>query len=214
MTDRVYAHLQLLMERHPALQPVRDAIEKSYEIIRACYEAGGKLIIGGNGGSCSDAEHIVGELMKGFKLPRKLDEQTARKLTAVDPVLGAQLAENLQGGLPAVALSSHPGLNTAFLNDVNGEMMYAQQVNALGKPGDVFLGITTSGNAKNVQYAAITAKAKGMKVVGLTGKTGGKLNELADVNMIMPCDETYQIQELHLPVYHTLCLMLEAYFFG
>ena len=213
MTDRVYAHLQLLMERHPALQPVRDAIEKSYEIIRACYEAGGKLIIGGNGGSCSDAEHIVGELMKGFKLPRKLDEQTARKLTAVDPVLGAQLAENLQGGLPAVALSSHPGLNTAFLNDVNGEMMYAQQVNALGKPGDVFLGITTSGNAKNVQYAAITAKAKGMKVVGLTGKTGGKLNELADVNMIMPCDETYQIQELHLPVYHTLCLMLEAYFF-
>jgi len=213
MTDRVYAHLQLLMERYPALQPVRDAIEKSYEIIRACYEAGGKLIIGGNGGSCSDAEHIVGELMKGFKLPRKLDEQTARKLTAVDPVLGAQLAENLQGGLPAVALSSHPGLNTAFLNDVNGEMMYAQQVNALGKPGDVFLGITTSGNAKNVQYAAITAKAKGMKVVGLTGKTGGKLNELADVNMIMPCDETYQIQELHLPVYHTLCLMLEAYFF-
>lgn len=214
MTDRVNAHLQLLMERYPALQPIKDAIAKSYEMIRDCYESGGKLIIGGNGGSCADAEHIVGELMKGFKLPRVLDAQMTQKLTDVDPVLGAQLADNLQGGLPAVALSSHPSLNTAFLNDVNGEMMYAQQVNALGKPGDVFLGISTSGNAKNVQYAAITAKAKGMKVIGLTGKTGGKLNALADVNMVMPCDETYQIQELHLPVYHALCLMLEEYFFG
>lgn len=214
MTDRVNAHLQLLMERYPALQPIKDAIAKSYEMIRDCYESGGKLIIGGNGGSCADAEHIVGELMKGFKLPRVLDAQMTQKLTDVDPVLGAQLADNLQGGLPAVALSSHPGLNTAFLNDVNGEMMYAQQVNALGKPGDVFLGISTSGNAKNVQYAAITAKAKGMKVIGLTGKTGGKLNALADVNMVMPCDETYQIQELHLPVYHVLCLMLEEHFFG
>lgn len=214
MTDRVNAHLQLLMERYPALQPIKDSIAKSYEMIRDCYESGGKLIIGGNGGSCADAEHIVGELMKGFKLPRVLDAQMTQKLTDVDPVLGAQLADNLQGGLPAVALSSHPSLNTAFLNDVNGEMMYAQQVNALGKPGDVFLGISTSGNAKNVQYAAITAKAKGMKVIGLTGKTGGKLNALADVNMVMPCDETYQIQELHLPVYHALCLMLEEYFFG
>lgn len=214
MTDRVNAHLQLLMERYPALQPIKDSIAKSYEMIRDCYESGGKLIVGGNGGSCADAEHIVGELMKGFKLPRVLDAQMTQKLTDVDPVLGALLADNLQGGLPAVALSSHPGLNTAFLNDVNGEMMYAQQVNALGKPGDVFLGISTSGNAKNVQYAAITAKAKGMKVIGLTGKTGGKLNALADVNMIMPCDETYQIQELHLPVYHVLCLMLEEHFFG
>lgn len=214
MTDRVNAHLQLLMERYPALQPIKDSIAKSYEMIRDCYESGGKLIIGGNGGSCADAEHIVGELMKGFKLPRVLDAQMTQKLTDVDPVLGAQLADNLQGGLPAVALSSHPSLNTAFLNDVNGEMMYAQQLNALGKPGDVFLGISTSGNAKNVQYAAITAKAKGMKVIGLTGKTGGKLNALADVNMVMPCDETYQIQELHLPVYHVLCLMLEEHFFG
>lgn len=214
MTDRVNAHLQLLMERYPTLQPVRDAIEESYEIIQACYEAGGKLIIGGNGGSCADAEHIVGELMKGFKLYRHVDEKMADALRAVDLELGEELASALQGGLPAIALSSHPGLNTAFLNDVNGEMMYAQQLNALGKPGDVFLGISTSGNAKNVQYAAITAKAKGMKVIGLTGKTGGKLNALADVNMVMPCEETYQIQELHLPVYHVLCLMLEEHFFG
>lgn len=214
MKDQVYAHLQLLIERYPILQPIRKTIAESYEMIRASYEAGGKLIIGGNGGSCADAEHIVGELMKGFKLPRKLDAEMCRALIDVDPVLGAELAQQLQGGLPAIALSSHPGLNTAFLNDVNGEMMYAQQLNALGKPGDVFLGISTSGNAKNVQYAAIVAKAKGMKVIGLTGKNGGKLNALADVNMIMPCNETYMIQELHLPVYHALCLMLEDYFFG
>lgn len=214
MTDRVYCHLDHLVERYPVLLSVKDSIAESYEIIRACYEAGGKLIIGGNGGSCADAEHIVGELMKGFKLPRKLDAQMRERLTAVDPEMGADLAQQLQGGLPTIALSSHPALNTAFLNDVNGKMMYAQQVNALGKPGDVFLGISTSGNAKNVQYAAITAKAKGMKVIGLTGKTGGAMDKIADVNMIIPCNETYQIQELHLPVYHCLCLMLETYFFA
>lgn len=213
MNERVYAHLELLMNRYPVLQCVKTQIEQSYEIIRECYENGGKLIIGGNGGSCADAEHIVGELMKGFVLRRQLAQPFRDALSTIDPVLGAELAEQLQGGLPAIALSSHPALNTAFLNDVNGEMMYAQQVNALGKPGDVFLGISTSGNAKNVRYAAITAKAKDMKVLGLTGKTGGALNELAEVNMVMPCEETYQIQELHLPVYHCLCLMLEEYFF-
>ena len=214
MTDAITAHLQLLMDRYPVLLPVKDSIWESFEILRACYEAGGKLIIGGNGGSSADAEHIVGELMKGFKLPRKMDAQMHRQLTAIDPELGEELAQRLQRGLPAIALTSHPALNTAFLNDVSGEMMYAQQVSVLGNCGDVFWGITTSGNAKNVQYAAIAAKAKGMKVLGLTGKKGGKLNELADVNMVMPCDETYQIQELHLPVYHALCLMLETYFFG
>lgn len=214
MTQPCCAHLDLLIQRYPILEPVKGAIAESFEIMRACYAAGGKLIVGGNGGSCADAEHIVGELMKGFKLPRHLDAATADVLTEVDGELGAALAKQLQGGLPAIALSSHPALNTAFLNDVNGEMMYAQQVNALGKPGDVFLGISTSGNAKNVRYAAITAKAKGMKVVALTGKNGGALDALADVNMIMPSNETYQIQELHLPVYHCLCLMLEECFFG
>lgn len=214
MTEQVHAHLNLLVERYPVLNTVKDQIAESFEVICRCYESGGKLIIGGNGGSCADAEHIVGELMKGFVLRRKLDDSLCQALQAVDPVLGGELAGRLQGGLPAIALSSHPGLNTAFLNDVNGEMMYAQQLNALGKAGDVFLGISTSGNAKNVQYAAITAKAKGMKVVALTGKNGGKLDALADVNMIMPSSETYQIQELHLPVYHCLCLMLEEHFFG
>ena len=120
----------------------------------------------------------------------------------------------LQGGLPAVALSSHPALSSAFLNDVNGDMMYAQQLNSLGKPGDVFMAITTSGTAMNLRYAAVVAKAKGMKVLALTGKTGGAFNELADINLVMPCNETYQIQELHLPVYHCLCLLLEDHFFG
>lgn len=214
MTEQVHAHLNLLMERYPALHSVKAQIAESFEVICRCYEAGGKLIIGGNGGSCADAEHIVGELMKGFVKPRTLDENMREALVSADPLLGKELAESLQGGLPAIALSSHPALNTAFLNDVNGEMMYAQQLNALGRAGDVFLGISTSGNAKNVQYAAITAKAKGMKVVALTGKNGGKLDAYADVNMIMPSKETYQIQELHLPVYHCLCLMLEEHFFG
>ena len=214
MNENVRAHLDLLVQRYPILESVKQRIEDGFEIIRNCYENGGKLIIGGNGGSCADAEHIVGELMKGFKKLRPLDGEQKCALTDVDPVLGAQLAEKLQGGLPAVALSAHPALNTAFLNDVCGDMMYAQQLNALGKAGDVFLGITTSGNAKDVQYAAITAKAKGMKVLGLTGKTGGVMNDLADVNMVVPCDETYQIQELHLPVYHCLCLMLEECFFA
>lgn len=214
MHERLNVHLNLLGERYPVLAPMKEQIAAFFDVIRESYENGGKLIIGGNGGSCSDAEHIVGELMKGFKLLRPLDDVAQQKLCAVDPVLGAELADKLQGGLPAVALSSHPALNTAYLNDVSGDMMYAQQVNSLGKPGDVFLAITTSGTALNLRYAAVTAKAKGMKVLALTGKTGGAFNDLADINLVMPCNETYQIQELHLPVYHCLCLLLEDHFFG
>lgn len=214
MHERLNVHLNLLGERYPVLAPMKEQIAAFFDVIRESYENGGKLIIGGNGGSCSDAEHIVGELMKGFKLLRPLDDVARQKLCAVDPVLGAELADKLQGGLPAVALSSHPALNTAYLNDVSGDMMYAQQVNSLGKPGDVFLAITTSGTALNLRYAAVTAKAKGMKVLALTGKTGGAFNDLADINLVMPCNETYQIQELHLPVYHCLCLLLEDHFFG
>ena len=214
MTDKVSAHLDLLVRRYPVLESVRQQIADSYEIICACYENGGKLIIGGNGGSCADAEHIVGELMKGFVLPRRLQKSETDALMKVDPILGERLSQSLQQGLPAVALSSHSALNTAFANDLDGDMAYAQQLSVLANAGDVFLGITTSGNAENVAYAAVTAKAKGMKVVALTGKTGGKMNSLADVNVIMPAQETYQIQELHLPVYHCLCLMLEEHFFG
>lgn len=216
METQIENHLDLLIRRYPVLSACREDIAKAYDILETCFSGGNKLLVAGNGGSCADAEHIVGELMKGFKLPRRSAEEFAEKLRAVDPVRGEELAEKLQGGLPAVALSGHQGLNTAYINDVEngGLLMYAQQVNGYGKAGDVFLGISTSGNSKNVMYAAVVAKAKGMKVLGLTGFKGGQLAEIADVAIRVPETETYMIQELHLPVYHTLCLMLEEKFFG
>lgn len=201
------------MERYPQLQPIKESIIEAYEILKECFESGHKLLVAGNGGSAADSEHIVGELMKGFVKRRKVPEDMAGKLEAVDPETGKELADKLQGGLPAIALTGHPGLSTAFLNDVDGLMVYAQQVYGYGQEGDVLLGISTSGNAGNVHYALVAAKAKGMKVIGLTGKDGGKLGKYADTAVIVPEQETYKIQELHLPVYHTLCLMLEEYFF-
>lgn len=216
METQIENHLDLLIRRYPVLSVCREDIAKAYDILETCFSGGNKLLVAGNGGSCADAEHIVGELMKGFKLPRRSAEEFAEKLRAVDPARGEELAEKLQGGLPAVALSGHQGLNTAYINDVEngGLLMYAQQVNGYGKAGDVFLGISTSGNSKNVMYAAVVARAKGMKVLGLTGSMGGQLAEIADVAIRVPETETYMIQELHLPVYHTLCLMLEEKFFG
>ena len=142
--------------------------------------------------------------MKGFLLPRKVTDER----------ISPDLREHLQGGLPAIALNAHTALSTAFANDVDPVLCYAQQVNGYGKPGDVFLGISTSGNAENVMYAAVTAKAKGMKVLALTGKDGGKLAKVADCSVIVPCQETYKIQELHLPIYHVLCLLLEEHFYA
>ena len=206
--------LEELVQRYPVLEPVKGDILKAYELIRDCYENGGKLMIAGNGGSCSDSEHIVGELMKGFVKRRPVSAELAEALKQADPERGAELAKKLQGGLPAIALTNHAALSSAFANDVDGMLSYAQQVNGYGKAGDVFLGISTSGNAENVMYAAVTAKAKGMKVIGLTGKTGGKLAKIADVAIIVPEQETYKIQELHLPIYHALCLMLEDRFYA
>ena len=205
--------LDELIKRYPILERVRGDIEAVYGILERCYENGGKLLIAGNGGSAADAEHIVGELMKGFVKRRPVMEEMKEALKKADPVRGKELSEKLQGGLPAIALVDHAALSTAFANDVDGMLSYAQQVNGYGKPGDVFLGISTSGNAENVMYAAVTAKAKGMKVVGLTGKDGGKLAGIADAAVIVPEMETYKIQELHLPVYHALCLMLEHRFY-
>ena len=205
--------IQELVKRYPVLDAVKDQIEEAYKILETCYENGGKLLIAGNGGSAADAEHIVGELMKGFVKRRPVTEEMKEALEKADPVRGKELSEKLQGGLPAIALVDHAALSTAFANDVDGMLSYAQQVNGYGKPGDVFLGISTSGNAENVMYAAVTAKAKGMKVVGLTGKDGGKLAGIADAAVIVPEMETYKIQELHLPVYHALCLMLEHRFY-
>ena len=205
--------LDELIKRYPILERVREDIEAVYGILERCYENGGKLLIAGNGGSAADAEHIVGELMKGFVKRRPVTEEMKEALEKADPVRGKELSEKLQGGLPAIALVDHAALSTAFANDEDGMLSYAQQVNGYGKPGDVFLGISTSGNAENVMYAAVTAKAKGMQVVGLTGKDGGKLAGIADAAVIVPEMETYKIQELHLPVYHALCLMLEHRFY-
>lgn len=206
-------YLEELLERYPALTCVRDEILKAYEVLESCYENGGKLLIAGNGGSCADAEHIVGELMKGFVKRRAVSEEFAKKLTEADPERGKELAQKLQGGLPAIALTGHPGLSTAFLNDVDGDLIYAQQTYGYGKTGDVLLGISTSGNSKNVMYAMAAAKALGMKTIGLTGKDGGQLKTAADVTIVVPESETFKIQELHLPIYHALCLMLEERFF-
>lgn len=216
MEQKLLKHVDLLIKRYPCLSACRNDIIEAYEVLEKCYSDGNKLLIAGNGGSCADSEHIVGELMKGFKLPRKCSAEYAERLKAIDPVRGEELANRLQGGLPSIALDGHQGLNTAYINDVEngGLLMYAQQVNGYGKEGDVFLGISTSGNSKNVMYATVVAHAKGMKVIGLTGAKGGELAKVADIAIKVPETETYMIQELHLPVYHTLCLMLEDRFFG
>ena len=206
-------YLEELVERYPVLDAVKDDVRKAYELLEACYEQGGKLLIAGNGGSCADAEHIVGELMKGFVKRREVSDSFAECLRSADEVRGAELAKKLQGGLPAIALTGHAGLSTAYLNDVDGDLIFAQQTYGYGRPGDVRIGISTSGNAKNVMYAMTVAKALGMKTIGLTGKDGGALKREADVSVVVPETETFKIQELHLPVYHALCLMLEERFF-
>lgn len=206
-------YLDELVERYPVLGGVKDQILEAYKILEECYENGGKLLIAGNGGSCSDAEHIVGELMKGFVKRRPVSQDFAKALLEADPERGEELAKKLQGGLPAISLTGHPSLSTAYLNDVDGDLIYAQQTCGYGKRGDVFLGLSTSGNARNIMYAMATAKALGMKTIGLTGKDGGALKKAADVAIVVPEKETFKIQELHLPVYHALCLMLEERFF-
>lgn len=207
-------HLNHLIDRYPKLIVCKEDIMRAYELLEAAYQNGRKLLVCGNGGSASDSEHIVGELMKEFKLKRKIYGNQATALKDIDAELGQVLADNLQGALPAISLTGHSSLQTAYMNDAVPELVFAQQVNGYGKPGDVFLGISTSGNSKNVLYAAVNAKAKGLKVIGLTGAKENKLMKFADVCIRVPETETYKIQELHLPVYHCLCLMLEQKFFG
>lgn len=214
LENRLMKHIDLLIERYPSLEPVKQELIDAYLIMEESYSNGGKLLVAGNGGSAADSEHIVGELMKGFKMPRKVTSEFAGNLKAVDEELGTVLAENLQGALPAIALDGHPALTTAYMNDCEPLLCFAQQVNGFGKPEDVFLGISTSGNSKNILYAATVAKAKGMKVIGLTGAKDSKLMKYADVCVKATNTETYMIQELHLPIYHCWCLMLEDKFFG
>ena len=214
MEKGLVIHLNQLIERYPQLIVCREEIIAAYEILEYAYIHGRKLLVSGNGGSASDSEHIVGELMKEFRLKRKVYANQAESLRQIDMEMGKVLAENLQGALPAICLTGHSALSTAFMNDSNADLIFAQQVNGYGKPGDVYLGISTSGNSRNVLYAAITAKSKGLKVIGLTGEKENKLMTFADVCIRVPESETYKIQELHLPVYHCLCLMLEEKFFG
>lgn len=215
MEDNNYKYtVDDLIKRYPALSVCRQSILDAYDILIDCFKTGHKLLICGNGGSCADSEHIVGELMKGFKKSRKIDSELSKKLIDIDPIKGEELSNKLQWGFPCIALDSHPGLNTAFSNDVDngGLLTFAQQVNVLGNTGDVLLGISTSGNSKNVIYASITAKAKGMKIIGLTGSKGGNLSSISDVTIKAPADETFMVQEYHLPIYHCLCLMVEETF--
>lgn len=203
-----------LISRYPSLSTCAEQIKAADSVIIDTYENGGKLMVCGNGGSCADSEHIVGELMKGFLSLRPLDDVYKSELKAINPELDDDMLSKLQGALPAIALTGHDGLSTAFLNDVDPSLTFAQQLFGLGNCGDVFVGITTSGNSENVCKAAQLAKALGIKVIGLTGAKGGKLKEIADVCVCVPETETFKVQELHLPIYHYLCASAEKHFFG
>lgn len=206
-------HLQELIRRYPQLEPAKDSIKKAFNVLTESYSNGGKLLIAGNGGSASDAGHIAGELMKTFIKKRELPESFISGMKKIDPQISEYLIPRLQPGLPAISLSEHASLNTACINDIDGNITFAQQVYGYGKEGDVLLGISTSGNSKNVLYAAAVARVKKLKIIALTGGSGGKLKNQSDICICVPENDTWKIQELHLPVYHALCMMLEEYFF-
>jgi len=207
------AIIDQLCERYPSLNGVRPAIEDACTQMIACYEQGGKILVCGNGGSCSDSEHIVGELMKSFELKRPIKHAVKEKLAVISPERGSYLAQHLQQGLPAISLTAHAALITAVANDIDGDIIFAQQVIGYGKKNDILLGISSSGNSQNVLDACIVAKAMDLKVIGLTGETGGKMKEFCDTLINVPGRRTFMVQELHLPVYHVLCLAVEHHFF-
>ena len=213
MEQKIKDILEDLIRRYPVLSCAKDDIAAAYEAMKDCYDRGGKLLIAGNGGSCADADHIVGELMKEFKKRRPVSSELRKALVQADPAEGEALADKLGYSLMALSLSNQQTLNTAFSNDVDGDYIYAQQILGYGRRGDVYLAISTSGNSRNILHAVPVAKALGIKVVGLSGRTGGKLKAKADITICAPEDETYKVQELHLPIYHTLCMMLEDTYF-
>lgn len=203
-----------LVKRYPHLASCEADVNGALEILIDSYRKGGKLLLCGNGGSASDCEHIVGELMKDFLIKRPITEDKRAQMTTLSPTLSADTLDSLQLGLPAISLTSISAFNTAFANDRNPELVYAQGVLSLGREGDVLLAISTSGNAKNVLRAVEVAKGLGLTVVGLTGESGGAIRPLCDVCIRVPQKETYKVQELHLPVYHYLCAATEKHFFG
>jgi D-sedoheptulose 7-phosphate isomerase len=207
------AILDKLMKNHPPLDGLRVDILSAYELIKKCYLHGGKVLVCGNGGSAADAEHIVGELMKGFLLNRKMNKEQQQKFQEIDPDDADYYIKYLQGALPAISLISHSALLTAFINDQDPNMVYAQQVFGYGREGDVLIGISTSGNSKNIIHAIKVGKILGLKTIALTGSRGGAIARLCDVSIKAPSEETYRIQEYHLPIYHALCAMVEQFFF-
>jgi len=206
-------HLPRLLERHPILSPCADSLTSAFEILVAAYKNGNKLLVCGNGGSAADSEHIVAELMKGFLKRRPISAADGAKLEESGGAAGKAIATRLQGTLAAISLPSQMSLLTATANDGDFDMVFAQQVYGLGKPGDILLAISTSGASKNICNAVVVAKAFGLKSIALTGKSGGDLAPLADVAIKVPSDNVAEIQELHLPVYHWLSTELEAAFF-
>ncbi|MBU9711659.1 D-sedoheptulose-7-phosphate isomerase [Evansella tamaricis] len=209
----MYHYIEQLIKNYSDLEECKDSIWESFVTLKLSYENNGKLLLAGNGGSAADSDHIVGELMKGFVSKRELSPERKNQLEEAGDLDG-YIGNHLQGSLPAISLVSQSALMTAYSNDVAPDLVFAQQVYGYGNPGDVFLGISTSGNSKNIVQATIVAKALGLKTICLTGKSGGKLKGIADIIIAVPYEETYQIQERHLPIYHTLCLMLEEDFFG
>lgn len=207
-------HVDHLLDRYQCLHSIKKEIIEAYQLLEECYQEDGKALIAGNGGSSADAGHMVGELMKQFKTSRPLPADFADRLKSVDQVRGSYLAEKLGRGLMAISLSAHEALCTACINDMGGTEIFAQQLLGYGREGDVFIGISTSGNSENIVNAAVVARALGIKVIGLTGADGGDLSRIADISVKVPETETYIVQELHLPIYHCWCLMLEESFFG
>ena len=207
------AILDNLVSRYTSLGACRDDIERAFDLLARCFSTDHKLLIGGNGGSAADSEHVVGELMKGFMKKRAIGTAAREKLRKSCPDEAEYLGERLQGALPAISLTGSPALATAFSNDVDPAMSFAQQVFGLGRAGDALLAISTSGNSKNLIHAANVARAFGLSTVALTGEDGGRLAALANVAIRVPERATYRVQELHLPVYHALCAMLEVEFF-
>lgn len=206
-------HLDELAARCPALTPLHREITRVAAAVCACHRAGGKLLVCGNGGSAADSEHIVGELVKGFLLPRRVLPPDAAKLRA-DPLHGPELAEKLQRGVAAISLTGHPSLATAVDNDTGRQLVFAQQVYVYGRPGDLLLALSTSGRAGNVLRALTVARAFGLTTVGLTGSRPCPLDALCDFLLKVPEHQTHKVQELHLPIYHTVCLMVEQELFG
>ncbi len=205
--------IDVLLERFPVLLPLRDQLHRCIEELVDTFSRGGKLLICGNGGSASDSLHITGELMKSFVKPRPIAESVAAKLREAYPDMAEYYISNLQGALPTISLVSEIALMTAYGNDNTADLVFAQQVFGYGKPGDALLAISTSGNSGNVLHAARVARVLGVKVISMTGEGGGKLAPLSNVLLDVPCRQTNQVQELHLPMYHTICLALETELF-